>query len=62
MRLCASGAEWDAALGEALRGGLFSSEEEAGARETVQRHYSTAVIAAQHRGLLSTLLRTSSHA
>ena len=62
VRLCASGAEWDAALGEALRGGLFSSEEEAGARETVQRHYSTAVIAAQHRGLLSTLLRTSSHA
>lgn len=62
LRLCANDAEWEAAIDGAVRGGLFSPAEEAAAREAVQAHYSTEVIARRHRDLLAALIEDSSPA
>ena len=55
LRICANDAEWDAAL-DALLSGAMAPDEELAARATVEQHYSTPVVAAQHAELLSRLL------
>ena len=61
LRLCRSDDEWAAALGGAVRGDFFSDGEEKAARETVQAHYSTEVVARRHREVLADLIENATH-
>jgi hypothetical protein len=53
LRICANDAEWSAALEEILAGKFDFAREEAAAREVVQHHYSTPVVAGAHRHFLT---------
>jgi glycosyltransferase involved in cell wall biosynthesis len=56
IRVCATAAEWEAALEALLGDGIDLDAEEAAARAVVERHYATAVVAAQHSAFLGGLL------
>lgn len=48
LRLCADDAAWTAALDEALSGRLDFASEESAAREVVEKHYRTPIVAEAH--------------
>jgi len=56
IRICRTPDDWDDALDGLLSGRIDGEAEGAAARTVVERHYSTAVLGAQHSAFLRTLL------
>ena len=56
IRICRTPEDWDDAFDGLLSGRIDGAEEGAAARAVVERHYSTAVLGAQHSTFLRTLL------
>jgi len=48
LRICESDEDWMAAFDAALSGGIDFEAEEQAAREVIEKHYSTPVVAATH--------------
>jgi glycosyltransferase involved in cell wall biosynthesis len=60
LRLCANDEEWSAAFDSILSGSFDFAGEEQAAREVVEKHYSTPVVAAAHREFVADVCAASS--